>query len=121
MTWGGKPGSGDLLMGAVETIAAGIGSFHNVTVGSQLGFNVASGAIIDVGSMRAGDLDVSSSLGYQQGSGVQFSVNSLIIENPIVSSAAGVGSSAALPATPHGYLTLQISGENVKLAFWNLV
>ena len=121
MAWSTIPGTGDLLMGAGDTLAVGIGSFSNATVGSQLGFNVASGAVIDVGSMRAGDLDVSSSLGYQQGSGVQFSVNSLIIENPIVSSAAGVGSSAALPATPHGYLTLQVSGENVKFPFYNLV
>ncbi len=118
MTWGGKPGSGDLLMGATETVAAGIGSFHNVTVGSQLGFNVASGAIMDVASMRVGDLDVSSNLGYQQGSGEHWSVSSLVIENPIVSSAAGVGSSAALPATPHGYLTLQISAENVKVPYF---
>ena len=118
MTWGGKPGSGDLLMQADETIAAGIGSFHNVTVGSRLGFNVASGNLMDVASARIGDLDVSSSFGFFQGSGQQFTVNSLILENPIVSSAAGVGSSAALPATPHGYLTLQVSGENVKVPYF---
>ena len=118
--WGGKPGSGDLLMGASETLAAGIGSFHNATVGSQLGFNVASGSVLDVASARVGNLDVSSLLVYQQGSGVQFTVNSLIIPEPIVSSAANVGSSAALPATPHGYLTLSVSGENVKFPYYKL-
>lgn len=119
MVWGVKPGSGDLLMADTDTVAAGIGSFHNATVGSQLGFNVASGSVLDVASARVGNLDVSSNLVYQQGSGVQFTVNSLIIPEPIVSSAATVGSSAALPATPHGYLTLSISGENVKVPYFN--
>ena len=118
MAWDTIPGTGDLLMGAADTLAVGTGSFSNATVGSQLGFNVASGNVMDVASMRAGDVDVSPNLGYQQGSGVQFTVSSLIIDNPIVSSAAGVGSSAALPATPHGYLTLQISAENVKVPYF---
>ena len=118
MAWGTIPGSGDLLMGAADTLAAGIGSFSNATVGSQLGFNVASGSVLDVGSARAGDLDVSSSLGYRQGSGVQFSVSSLIQPDVVVTSAANVGSAAALPATPDGYFTQRLAGVDVKVPYF---
>lgn len=92
MVWQGKPGSGDLIMDSDETISAGTGSFSNVTVGSQLGYNVASG--------------------------VQLSVNSLHFPNPIVGSAANVGSAAGLPATPEGYLTISVSGTNMKVPYF---
>ncbi len=93
MAWGTKPGTGDLLMASGDTIVAGVVSAQTFTGGTYT---------------------------YTSMSGDTITVNSLVMPAPIVSSAAGVGSSAALPATPHGYLTLQVSGENVKFPYFKL-
>ena len=93
MAWGTKPGTGDLLMASGDTIVAGVVSAQTFTGGAYT---------------------------YASMSGDTITVSSLVIQNPIVSSAAGVGSSAALPATPHGYLTQQVSGENVKFPYYKL-
>ncbi len=119
MAWGTKPGTGDLLMASGDTIVAGVVSAQTFTGGAYT-YTSMSGDTVNVGSLGAFDLTVNSALGFDTASGIACSVNSFIIENPIVSSAAGVGSSAALPATPHGYLTLQVSGENVKFPYFKL-